>query len=165
MLIAALLRFSHSFAWSLIRENGRTAQEPGWLRGHFELHQQLVCSIHFVRGWIRRDIYGIDDVVVAAATITTLGFFAANYVALDYGAGKPWDYIDAGEDVVPFNQVCLFSQDKGDALFQFTANTQRLPWPRSYSSHFHCICPRAASLLSFYASPKTAARSCYIEPA
>jgi hypothetical protein len=123
-----------------------------------------LCSA-VVRGWIRRDIYGIDDVVVAAATITTLGFFAANYVALDYGAGKPWDYIDAGEDVVPFNQVCLFSQDKGDALFQFTANTQRLPWPRSYSSHFHCICPRAASLLSFYASPKTAARSCYIEPA
>jgi hypothetical protein len=69
-----------------------------------------LCSA-VLRGWIRRDIYGIDDVVIAAATITTLGFFAANYVALDHGAGKPWDYIDAAEDVVSFNQVCLFSQN------------------------------------------------------
>jgi hypothetical protein len=69
-----------------------------------------LCSA-VLRGWIRRDIYGVDDVVIAAATLTTLGFFAANYVALDHGAGKPWSYIDTAGDVAPFNQVCLFSQD------------------------------------------------------
>jgi hypothetical protein len=74
-----------------------------------------LCSA-VLRGWIRRDIYGVDDVVIAAATLTTLGFFAANYVALDHGAGKPWNYIDTVEDVVPFNQVCLLTQDQGNFL-------------------------------------------------
>ena len=68
-----------------------------------------LCSA-ILRGWIRRDIYGIDDVVIAAATLTTLGFFAANYVALEHGAGKPWSYIDAANNVAPFNQVCYLSR-------------------------------------------------------
>lgn len=64
-----------------------------------------LCSA-ILRGWIRRNIYGIDDVVIAAATVTTLGFFAANYVALEHGAGKPWSYIEDGHDVASFDQVC-----------------------------------------------------------
>jgi hypothetical protein len=60
------------------------------------------------RGWIRRGIYGIDDLVVAAATFSTLGFFAANYVALEHGAGKPWHYIEAAHDVASFNRVRSF---------------------------------------------------------
>jgi hypothetical protein len=52
-----------------------------------------LCSA-ILRAWIRRGIYGIDDVVIAVATCSTLGFFAANYVALENGAGKPWNSID-----------------------------------------------------------------------
>jgi hypothetical protein len=103
-----------------------------------------LCSA-VLRGWIRRDIYGVDDVVVAAATLTTMGFFATNYVALNYGAGKPWDNIDAAEDLVRFNQVCLFSQNEGPDSLQSTSNTQRHPWLRSCSSQSHCTCLRAAS--------------------
>jgi len=66
-----------------------------------------LCSA-ILRGWIRRDIYGIDDVVIAAATLTTLGFFAANYVALEHSAGKPWSYIEDAHDVASFDQVCSF---------------------------------------------------------
>jgi len=63
-----------------------------------------LCSA-ILRGWIRRGIYGIDDLVIAAATFSTLGFFAANYVALEHSAGKPWHYIEALHDVASFNRV------------------------------------------------------------
>lgn len=63
----------------------------------------LLCAV--VRAWYRRGIYGIDDVVIAAATLSSLGYFAANYVALKYGAGKPWSYIEADDTVGSFNQV------------------------------------------------------------
>ena len=64
-----------------------------------------LCSA-VLRGWIRRDIYGVDDAVIAAATVTTLGHFIANYVALNHGAGKPWSYIDTANNIVSFEQVC-----------------------------------------------------------
>jgi hypothetical protein len=64
----------------------------------------ILCSA-ILRGWIRRGIYGIDDLVIAAATFSTLGFFAANYVALENSAGKPWHYIEASHDVASFNRV------------------------------------------------------------
>jgi hypothetical protein len=63
-----------------------------------------LCSA-ILRAWIRRGIYGIDDVVIAVATCSTLGFFAANYVDLENGAGKPWHYIEASHDVASFNRV------------------------------------------------------------
>lgn len=66
-----------------------------------------LCSA-ILRGWIRRGIYGIDDIVIAVATVATLGHFAANYVALDNGAGKPWHYIEATHDVASFNRVRTF---------------------------------------------------------
>jgi hypothetical protein len=66
-----------------------------------------LCSA-ILRGWIRRGIYGIDDLVIAAATFSTLGFFAANYVALEHSAGKPWHYIEAAHDVASFNRVRPF---------------------------------------------------------
>lgn len=74
-----------------------------------------LCSA-ILRGWIRRDIYGIDDVVIAAATLTTLGLFAANYVALEHGAGKPWSYIEDAHDVVSFDQVCCPRCRRADNL-------------------------------------------------
>lgn len=68
-----------------------------------------LCSAT-LRGWYRRGIYGIDDVVIAAATLTTLGYFAANYVALRCGIGKPWIYIHADDNVASFNKVCCSRQ-------------------------------------------------------
>lgn len=72
------------------------------------LSYALFCAA--VRAYYRYGIYGIDDVVIAAATLSTLGYFAANYVAWGYGAGKPWSYIEADDNVGSFNQVCCSSQ-------------------------------------------------------
>jgi len=102
-----------------------------------------LCSA-ILRGWIRRDIYGVDDVVIAGATLTTLGFFATNYVALDHGAGRPWSYIAAGDDVMPFNQVCDLEQSAyRSAACAFTDSLRRR-WHLSSSLRSRCTCPRAA---------------------
>jgi len=74
-----------------------------------------LCSA-ILRGWIRRGIYGIDDLVIAAATFSTLGFFAANYVALEHSAGKPWQYIEASHDVASFNRVGLYDSKSNQAM-------------------------------------------------
>jgi hypothetical protein len=74
-----------------------------------------LCSA-ILRGWIRRGIYGIDDVVIAVATCSTLGFFAANYVALENGAGKPWHYVEASRDVASFNRVRLYHSKCNQAM-------------------------------------------------
>jgi hypothetical protein len=74
-----------------------------------------LCSA-ILRGGIRRGIYGIDDVVIAVATCSTLGFFAANYVALENGAGKPWHYVEASRDVASFNRVRLYHSKCNQAM-------------------------------------------------
>jgi len=101
-----------------------------------------LCSA-ILRGWIRRDIYGIDDVVIAAATLTTLGFFAANYVALEHGAGKPWSYIEDAHDVMSFDQVHYPNHRTDEPISSAFTNLQRHRWHRSCSSQSHCTCPRA----------------------
>jgi hypothetical protein len=103
-----------------------------------------LCSA-ILRGWIRRDIYGIDDVVIAAATLTTLGFFAANYVALEHGAGKPWKYIEDAHDVISFDQVCNLDYHADKPTECAFTDSRRHRWHRSCSSQSRCICPRAVS--------------------
>ena len=103
-----------------------------------------LCSA-ILRGWMRRDIYGVDDAVIAAATLTTLGFFAANYVALEHSAGKPWSYIEAAHDVAAFDQVC-HPMDRANELAVYAlTNSRRHRWHRSCSSQSLCTYPRAVS--------------------
>lgn len=59
-----------------------------------------------LRTWIRRSIYGVDDVVITVATLISLGHFTANYAALNYGAGDPWKSISKNE-MKSLNQVRL----------------------------------------------------------
>lgn len=101
-----------------------------------------LCSA-ILRGWIRRDIYGVDDAVIAAATLTTLGFFAANYVALEHGAGKPWSYIEDAHDVAAFDRVCHLMYRVNESTVYVLTNSRRHLWHRSCSSQCPCTCPRA----------------------
>lgn len=57
-----------------------------------------------LRTWVRRSIYGVDDIVITVATVISLGLFAAIYAALPYGAGDPWDKIPK-KNIDPLNQV------------------------------------------------------------
>lgn len=68
-----------------------------------------------LRTWIRRSIYGVDDIVITVATAICLAHFAANYAALHYGAGDPWDLISEG-DVESLNQVGPRSQHHSGIL-------------------------------------------------
>lgn len=61
-----------------------------------------------LRTWVRRSIYGVDDIVVSVATVICLGHFAANYAALSYGAGDPWNSISQA-DVHSLNQASFAS--------------------------------------------------------
>ena len=101
-----------------------------------------LCSA-ILRGWIRRDIYGVDDAVIAAATLTTLGFFAANYVALEHSAGKPWSYIEAAHDVVSFDQVCYLNRLLNELAASALTDSRRHRWYRSCSSQSLCTYQRA----------------------
>lgn len=58
-----------------------------------------------LRFWIRRSIHGLDDVVYGAAILLALGHFAANYIALDHGGGKPYRYIELEHNVSAYNRV------------------------------------------------------------
>ena len=61
-----------------------------------------------LRGWIRRGIYGFDDVLIAIGTLVTTCHFVANYIALEHGAGKPWDYMEHAGNVTAYNQVRVY---------------------------------------------------------
>lgn len=65
----------------------------------------MLCSA-VLRGWIRRGIYGIDDMVVAVATVASLAHAGATYVALAHGGGNPWLLIQAAGDTGAFDPVC-----------------------------------------------------------
>ena len=66
--------------------------------------------VTILRAWIRRSNYGLDDVVIAIATLICLGHFACNYVAIKYGAGAPWSWLLAHGNVHDVNEVCLVSR-------------------------------------------------------
>lgn len=60
-----------------------------------------------IRVWVRRGTYGVDDIVVAAATLVSLGHTAADYVALYYGLGTAWRHVLAKHELDALNQVCI----------------------------------------------------------
>lgn len=49
----------------------------------------IIC-ISCLRIWIRRGAFGVDDAVIAVATLLTFGHTAVDYVALSAGLGKSW---------------------------------------------------------------------------
>ena len=64
----------------------------------------VLCA-SVLRAWVRRSIYGIDDTVIAVAIVFCIGLFAASYVSLSHGAGKPWSHIQAEGGLTTLNSV------------------------------------------------------------
>ncbi|KAK5127064.1 hypothetical protein LTR85_008423 [Meristemomyces frigidus] len=56
-----------------------------------------------VRIWIRKGAFGADDLVIAVATIFTLGHSAASYAALAQGLGIPWSTIEQDYSIPALN--------------------------------------------------------------
>jgi hypothetical protein len=61
--------------------------------------------IALVRLWIRRGAFGVDDLVVLAATLVTLGHTGSSYAGLAAGLGKPWTDIRESKDLAKLNTV------------------------------------------------------------
>lgn len=64
----------------------------------------VLCSA-VLRAWIRRGIYGIDDIIVAVATVVSLAHAGSVYAALKHGAGQPWRHIHALGEEDAFGKV------------------------------------------------------------
>lgn len=58
-----------------------------------------------VRIWIRKGAFGVDDLVIAIATLVSFGHTAADYVALANGLGTPWAHILDDENLSSLNAV------------------------------------------------------------
>lgn len=58
-----------------------------------------------IRIWIRKGAFGADDLVIALATLVSLGHTAADYVALAHGLGTPWTHIVKDERLSILNDV------------------------------------------------------------
>ena len=63
--------------------------------------------IALTRFWIRRGVFGFDDLVVLAATLVTLGHTGTSYAALSYGLGKPSMEIGRSDKLPELNNVGL----------------------------------------------------------
>jgi hypothetical protein len=63
--------------------------------------------IALTRFWIRRGVFGFDDVVVLAATLVTLGHIGTSYAALSYGLGKRSMEIGRSDKLPELNNVGL----------------------------------------------------------
>lgn len=66
-----------------------------------------VLFVSGIRIWIRKGAFGVDDIVIAIATLISFGHTAADYVALANGLGKPWSHIISNENISSLNAVCL----------------------------------------------------------
>jgi hypothetical protein len=66
--------------------------------------------ISCVRIWIRKGAFGVDDIVIAIATLVSFGHTAADYVALANGLGTPWAHIVNEENLSSLNAVICTSQ-------------------------------------------------------
>ncbi len=64
----------------------------------------VLCSA-VLRSWVRRNLYGIDDTVIAVAIAVCIGHFATNYIALAHGAGKPWHHNQEESNLQLLNSV------------------------------------------------------------
>ncbi|USW48102.1 hypothetical protein Slin15195_G014210 [Septoria linicola] len=51
-----------------------------------------IC-VAIIRFWIRKHAYGVDDAIIGAATIISLGQLGASYASYAAGLGKPWSRI------------------------------------------------------------------------
>lgn len=58
-----------------------------------------------VRIWIRKGVFGIDDLIVLVATVATLGHTGSSYTALADGLGKPWRHLQDETDMRSLNAV------------------------------------------------------------
>jgi len=58
-----------------------------------------------VRIWIRKTAYGIDDFVIAVATLVTLGNTAASFASLSEGLGLPWSKLEQSTKLPGLNKV------------------------------------------------------------
>jgi hypothetical protein len=67
--------------------------------------------ISCVRIWIRKGAFGVDDIVIAIATLISFGHTAADYLALANGLGTPWAHIVNDENLSTLNTVGQTSQD------------------------------------------------------
>ena len=63
--------------------------------------------IALTRFWIRRGVFGFDDLVVLAATLVTLGHTGTSYAVLSYGLGKPSMEIGRSDKLPELNNVGL----------------------------------------------------------
>jgi hypothetical protein len=64
-----------------------------------------VC-IALLRVWIRRNAYGVDDIVIGLATFVSLGHTGSSYVALAMGLGGKWTSISKNRtELAKLNQV------------------------------------------------------------
>lgn len=73
----------------------------------FVISLSLVFTIcvALLRLWIRKSAYGVDDVVIGAATLVALGHTGASYAALSFGLGKRWPRILQQGDLAELNEV------------------------------------------------------------
>lgn len=62
-----------------------------------------------VRLWIRKGSFGVDDIVIAVATVLTLCHSGADYTALAEGLGSPWQKLAAErrKNLRGLNEVCV----------------------------------------------------------
>jgi hypothetical protein len=58
-----------------------------------------------VRAWIRRQALGVDDAVIAFATLVTLSNSASSYIAVANGLSSSWDSLQSDGNVYNANQV------------------------------------------------------------
>ena len=58
-----------------------------------------------VRAYIRKGAYGIDDSVIAVATVISFGHIGADYAALANGLGTPWNHIVEADSLTTLNTV------------------------------------------------------------
>ncbi|KAF2172959.1 hypothetical protein M409DRAFT_16910 [Zasmidium cellare ATCC 36951] len=65
-----------------------------------------IC-IALLRLWIRKSAYGVDDVVIGAATLVSLGHTGADYAAMSYGLGKTWPSILQQGDLARLNEASI----------------------------------------------------------
>lgn len=73
----------------------------------FVISLSLVFTIcvALLRLWIRKSAYGVDDVVIGAATLLSLGHTGADYAAMSYGLGNTWPSIRQQGDLAQLNEV------------------------------------------------------------
>ena len=69
-----------------------------------------ILCISGVRIWIRKGAYGIDDLVIAIATLVALGHTAANYAALANGLGLSWTKVLREDNIDSLSAVSISSE-------------------------------------------------------